>query len=170
VEPVSGLGLLGNSEPDFQLSFTNNLKWKNFELSVLCHWKKGGSNINLTNLLSDLFATSPDYDDKTLDPTGTLTNGPFRLKESGNTASVWVQDATYFRVREMALNYRLPNFIKGVSQIKVGLSAHNLINVFKYGSYDPEVSNFGIQAINSSVEVTPFPSSKSIHFNVSVTF
>ena len=170
VEPVSGLGLLGNSEPDFQLSFTNNLKWKNFEFSVLCHWKKGGSNINLTNLLSDLFGTSSDYDEKTLDPTGTLTNGPFRLKESGNTASVWVQDATYFRVREMALNYRLPDFIKGVSQIKVGFSAHNLINIFKYGSYDPEVSNFGIQAINSNVEVTPFPSSKSIHFNVAVTF
>jgi hypothetical protein len=81
-----------------------------------------------------------------------------------------VQDATYFRIREMALNYKLPDFIKGVSQIKVGVSAHNLINFFDYNSYDPEVSNFGISPINSTVEVTPFPSAKSIHFNVYATF
>ncbi|HEV2832161.1 MAG TPA: SusC/RagA family TonB-linked outer membrane protein, partial [Hanamia sp.] len=160
----------GNSEPDFQLSFTNTASWKNFELSVLCHWKKGGENINLTNFLSDLFGTSADYDSKSLDPTGELTNGPFRLKERATTASVWVQDATYFRVREMALSYKLPDFIKGVSLIKVGVSAHNLINFFEYNSYDPEVSNFGISPINSTVEVTPFPSAKSIHFNVSATF
>lgn len=170
IDPSSGLGLLGNSEPDFQLSFTNTVSWKNFELSVLCHWKKGGENINLTNFLSDLFGTSADYDSKSLDPTGQLTNGPFRLKERATTASVWVQDATYFRVREMALSYKLPDFIKGVSQIKVGVSAHNLINFFDYNSYDPEVSNFGISPINSTVEVTPFPSAKSIHFNVYATF
>ena len=51
-DPESGLVVFGDAEPDFQLSFTNTVNWKNFELSVLCHWKKGGNNINLTTLLS----------------------------------------------------------------------------------------------------------------------
>ena len=167
----SGLTVFGDAEPDFQLSFTNNVTWRNFELSVLCHWKKGGKNINLTTLLSDIFGTSPDYDKKSLDPTGQLANGPFRLNALGSTAEPWVEDASYFRVREIGLSYKLPpNLIKGISQIKVGFSGNNLFNHFKYNSYDPEVSNFGINAISSNVEVTPYPSSKSIHFNVYVTF
>ena len=170
-DPESGLAVFGDAEPDFQLSFTNNVTWKNFELSVLCHWKKGGKNINLTTLLSDIFGTSPDYDKKSLDPTGQLANGPFRLNALGSTAKPWVEDASYFRVREIGLSYKLPaNLIKGISQIKVGFSGNNLFNHFTYTSYDPEVSNFGANAISSNVEVTPYPSSKSIHFNVSVTF
>lgn len=170
-DPTSGLGVFGDAEPDFQMSFTNSVTYKNFELDVLCHWKKGGKNINLTTLLSDIFGTSPDYDKTTLDPTHQLANGPFRLTASNSTASPWVQDASYFRVREIGISYKLPaNIIKGVSQIKVGFSGRNLFNFFKYPSYDPEVSNFGTGAISSNVEVTPFPSAKSAHFNVSFTF
>jgi hypothetical protein len=170
-DPESGLGHFGDAEPDFQLSFTNNVTWKNFELTVLCHWKKGGRNINLSTLLSDIFGTSPDFDDKSLDPSGQKANGPYRLAALGTTAGPWVEDAGYFRVREIGLNYTLPaDLIKGISQVKVGVSGRNLLNSFKYSSYDPEVSNFGINAISSNVEVTPYPSSKSVHFNVSVTF
>jgi len=86
-------------------------------------------------------------------------------------ARPFVQDASYFRVREIGLNYRLPkDLIKGVSRITVGVSGRNLINSFKYPSYDPEVSNFGANAISSNVEVTPFPSAKSVYFNLSVAF
>jgi TonB-linked SusC/RagA family outer membrane protein len=169
-DPESGLALFGDAEPDFQLSFTNNVTWKNIELTVLCHWKKGGDNINLSTLLSDIFGTSPDYDDTNLDPTHQLNNGSFRLAALGTTVKPMVQDASYFRVREIGLNYKLPSgIIKGVSQIKIGVSGHNLFNHFKYSSYDPEVSNFGINAISSNVEVTPFPSSKSIHLNLSIS-
>jgi TonB-linked SusC/RagA family outer membrane protein len=170
-DPESGLGVFGDAEPDFQLSFTNNVTWKNFELTVLSHWKKGGKNINLTTLLSDIYGTSPDFDDKTLDPTGQRADGPYRLAALGTTAGPWVESATYFRVREIGLTYKLPDdLVQGINQIKVGFSGRNLFNSFKYNSYDPEVSNFGINAISSNVEVTPYPSSKSVHFNVSVTF
>ena len=170
-DPESGLAYFGDAEPDFQLSFTNNVTWKDFELTILSHWKKGGSNINLTTLLSDLSGTSPDFDDSGLDPTGQNANGPYRLGALGVSAGPWVESATYFRVREIGLTYRLPDdLIRGVSQIKVGFSGRNLINIFDYNSYDPEVSNFGINAISSNVEVTPYPSSKSVHFNVYVSF
>lgn len=171
VDPATGLAVYGDSEPDFNMSSYHSLTYKNFEFNVLMHWKKGGDNINLTTLLTDLTQTSPDYDKKTLDPTGQKTNGEYRIAISGTTVSPWVQDASYFRVREIGLSYRFPKAVfKNIADLRIGVSARNPINVFKYNSYDPEVSNFGTRAISSTVEVTPFPSSKSYHFNVTVNF
>ena len=77
VDPESGLGVFGDAEPDFQLSFTENVTYKNWEFSVLIHWKEGGKNINLSTLLSDIFGTSPDYDKISLDPAGVLPTDLF---------------------------------------------------------------------------------------------
>jgi outer membrane receptor protein involved in Fe transport len=171
VDPDTKLAVYGNGEPDFNLSNYNDLIVKNFELSFLVHWKKGGENINLTTLLSDIYGTSPDFDKKGLDPSGQKSNGDYRLSTLGSSARAWVEDASYFRLREIGLSYRLPRAIfKNIADVKIGVSGRNLINVFNYSSYDPEVSNFGSNAISSNVEVTPFPSSKSVHFNVNVTF
>lgn len=171
VDAESGLGVFGDAEPDFQMSFGENITYKRWEFSVLMHWKKGGENINLSTLLSDIFGTSPDYDKKSLDPTGAKNNGDFRLAALGTTARPWVEDAGYFRVREIGLSYRLPKaWFKNIADVKVGFSGRNLINKFKYNSYDPEVSNFGANAISSNVEVTPFPSAKSFNFEITVNF
>ncbi len=171
VDTTTGLAVYGNAEPDFNLSWYNTVTWRNFELAVLMHWKQGGDNVNLSTLLSDIGGNSPDYDKKSLDPTGQLANGPYRLAISGVTVRPWIEDASYFRVREIGLNYTLPaKWFRDIARVKVGISGRNLINVFDYNSYDPEVSNFGIDAIFSNVEVTPFPSAKSFHFNVSVIF
>jgi len=171
VDPESGLGVFGDAEPDFQLSFTENVTYKNWEFSALVHWKEGGKNINLSTLLSDIFGTSPDYDKISLDPAGVMANGPFRLKALGTTAAPWVENSGYVRIREIGLRYHLPKqWFKNIADVKVGFSGRNLFNWFKYNSYDPEVSNFGVNAISSNVEVTPFPSAKSFNFDVSVNF
>ena len=171
MDPVSGLAVYGDGEPDFNLSSYHNLALGNLELSLLMHWKRGGENINLTTLLSDIFGTSPDFDDFTMDPTKSKSNGAYRLAALGTTARPWVEDASYFRVREIGLSYTIPKTLfRNIAAIRLGLSGRNLINVFDYSSYDPEVSNFGIGAISSNVEVTPYPSSKSVHFNINVQF
>ncbi len=169
IDPSSGLALFGDAEPDFQMSFLQNLTYKNWEFSALLHWKQGGENINLTTLLTDLSKTSADFDKKTLDPSGKLSNGDYRLSTPG--ASTFIQKAGYVRIREIALNYHLPKiWFKDIADVKVGFSGRNLFNWFKYNSYDPEQSNFGSGAISSNVEVTPFPSAKSYNFNLTVIF
>ena len=167
----NGLKVFGNSEPDFQMSFNNALKYEQLEFNFLFHWKKGGSNINLSSLLSDIPGTSPDYDGTGLDPMNTLANGPYRLSQLGVSAAPWVEDASYLRLREIGLMYHLPNrWFDNKAKMRVGINARNLINIFDYNSYDPEVSNFGTDAISSSVEVTPFPSAKSYFFTLGATF
>lgn len=168
---ADGLRVWGDAEPDFNLSWSNNLSFGNFDLSFLFHWKKGGENINLTTLLSDLSGTSADYDEKTLDPANKLVNGDYRVSQLGSSAHVFIEDASYIRLREIGLTYRLPKaMFNDKAQVKIGISGRNLINIFDYNSYDPEVSNFGIRAISNAIEVTPFPSSKSLVFTVAATF
>jgi TonB-linked SusC/RagA family outer membrane protein len=167
----NGLRVFGNAEPDFQMAWNNALRYRDLEVNFLFHWKKGGENINLSTLLSDIFGTSPDYDDSGVDPTGTVANGPYRLSQLGVSAGAWVEDAGYLRLREVGVNYHLPSsWFKDKAKLRVGFSGRNLLNFFSYNSYDPEVSNFGTDAISSNVEVTPFPSAKSFFFTIGAKF
>lgn len=167
-----GFAVWGDSEADFNMSFNNSLTYKNLTFSFLMHWKEGGDGINLSTLLYDLGGLTWDYDDKTLDPTGAMTNGEYRLNGlNTGDASPWIEDNSYFRVREIGLYYRIPKTIfNDVADITVGFSGRNLINFFDYNSYDPEVSNFGNNVLVNAVEVTPFPSSKTYNFHIKANF
>ncbi|MCP4977183.1 MAG: SusC/RagA family TonB-linked outer membrane protein [Maribacter sp.] len=176
--PDTPVTVLGDAEPDFQISFNNDFRYKDFTLSFLWHWKKGGDNINLTKLLSDFGGTSADFDGFDVDPDGQIRNGDYRISNglfAGN-ARPFVEDASYLRLREIGLYYRIPTttldqwFSGVVSDVKIGFSGKNLINIFDYNSYDPEVSNFGGTGLSTGVEVTPFPSSKRYMFHLSVQF
>ncbi len=165
------LQIFGNAEPDFQLSWMNNMSFGNFDFNFILHWKKGGSNINLSTLLFDLNETTHDFDDMGLDPEGKLANGPYRLSVLGSNTDPYIEDASYIRLREIGLYYNLPaDLIPGASSLKIGFSGNNLINIFDYNSYDPEVSNFGNNGLSTGVEVTPFPSSKRWDFHVIAEF
>lgn len=175
-DAATGLSVFGNAEPDFQMSLINNLTYKNFELYFIWHWKQGYENVNLSTLLSDLSGTSPDYDDTGLDPSGQESNGDFRVNQLGVSAAPFVEDASYLRLRELGFYYNireesLQNFFGGfIKGIKVGFSGFNLVNIFDYNSYDPEVSNFGSDGLSTGIEVTPFPSSKRYYFHLNFTF
>ncbi len=177
-----GIGVLGNSEPDFQLSTINEINFlQNFSFRFMLHWKKGGDNINLSQLLNDLNQTSADYDD---DANGNgIKDGDDRNTAFGKgEAAGFVQDASYVRIREIGLYYQVPvPRNKYISAISIGASLNNWITWTKYNSYDPESSNFGSNTLStatsrgsnglsSGVEVMPYPASKRATFHFAVTF
>ena len=176
VNPETGrLTIYGDGQPDFQMSFFNQVNFlKNFDLTFLFHWNKGGENINLTNFLTDGGGTTPDWSGD-LDNDG-VPNGRDRTDQFGPGAARFIEDASYVKLREVGLYYSLPataveNTFKGfVSGIKLGVSGNNLLLWSDYSSYDPEVSNFGANPINANVEVTPFPSSRRMFFHLQVDF
>ena len=123
----TGAYILGNNQPDFQMSWNNEINFfKNFDFNMLWHWKKGGDNINLTEFLWDGGGTSPDWDDD--DNNDGTPNGRQRGLAPHNGADRWVQDATYLRLREAALYYTVPTsslnkwFNNKISRVKVGFS------------------------------------------------
>ncbi len=166
-----GLVVYGDAAPDFQMSFYNTLRFRNFEASFLLHWKKGGENINLSALLFDLNETTFDFDDSGLDPSGQLTNGPYRVSQLGVNTAPYIEDASYVRLREVGIYYNIPESVfNGVTKVRLGFSGRNLLNFFDYRSYDPEVSNFGANGLSTGVEVLPFPSAKRYNFHVRFDF
>jgi TonB-linked SusC/RagA family outer membrane protein len=170
--------VLGDAEPDFQMSWNNNIQFlNNFEFNFLFHWKKGGDNIQLSSLLTDFGQTSYDYDDD--DDGDGVVNGDQRINAlvSGiPDASQFVEDGSYIKLREVGLFYTFnTSDLSGVlgdaiKRIKVGFSGNNLFIISDYKSYDPEVSNFGNNGVSSGVEVTPFPSSKRLFFHLNIGF
>ncbi len=166
-----GFFVYGNAEPDFQMSWYNAINYKNFDLTFLWHWKQGGDNINLSTLLYDLAGTTWDYNDTDLDPNGALSNGAYRASQAFVNPDPYIEDAGYIKLREVGLFYTLPEgLIKYADNIKVGISGRNLINIFDYNSYDPEVSNFGNNVLANNVEVTPYPASRFVNLHLNVNF
>jgi hypothetical protein len=163
-----GVGKLGDAEPTFQMNTYNEITFFNkLSLRFLIHWKKGGDNVNLTNLENDFGGTSADFD-KVTNKAG-LPDGIYRITQVGVNAQEFVQDASYLRVREIGLYYTFNKPINYIRAIKIGVSLNNFITVTKYKSYDPEVSNFGT-GFSSGVDVDPYPATKRADFHISFDF
>jgi hypothetical protein len=163
---IGNEGVVGDATPDFQMSFSNDLTWKRLSFGFLFDWKQGGDVINLTEFLYDAGQNSVDY----------VGPGEERQRRFNDTANpetaVYVQDGSYLKLREVTLAYNVP---EGVAQrlfgssaryVRLSVSARNLLRFTGYRGLDPEVSNFGNQAIIRNIDVAPFPPSKSFFFSV----
>ncbi len=88
----------------------------------------------------------------------------------------YVQDASYLKLREVNLSYNLPNsftqslFGSSVRYARLSLAGRNLLRFTGYRGLDPEVSNFGNQAIVRNIDVAPFPPSRSFFFSIDLGF
>ncbi len=155
---------LGDTEPDFIMGFSNSLKYQDFTLSFLFHWQQGSDIINLTRFLYDAAGTSEDFE----------TGGRQRLTDRRANAGVYIEDASFVKLREVTLTYNLPkkwvSAIPKVQNARLSLSGRNLLTFTSYSGLDPEVSNFGNQAIARNIDVAPFPPSRSFWTSLDVGF
>ena len=163
----------GDRQPDFQMSLYNEITiMKNLDFTFLLHWQNGGKAINLSALLWDDGGTTPNW---SLDDDGDGTpNGLDRLLDwavDGNTGA-YIEETSYLKMREVALYYTFNKGIFGraIEKAKIGVSVNNMLLWTNYGSYDPEVSNFGTQPITGNIEVTPYPSSRRLFFHLKLDF
>ncbi|MDH5379930.1 MAG: SusC/RagA family TonB-linked outer membrane protein [Cyclobacteriaceae bacterium] len=171
-----GFTVYGDRQPDFQSSLFNEVTWKNFSFNFLLHYKKGGNNINLSALLWDDGGTTHNWNGDD-DGDGT-PNGLDRLLQwavDGDTGA-YIEESGYLKLREIGFYYTLnENILSGmfggsIDKVKIGVSGNNILISTPYGSYDPEVSNFGSLPIASSIEVTPYPSARRLFFHLNVEF
>jgi len=155
---------IGDTEPDFRMGFSNTLTYSAFSLSFLFDWQQGSDILNLTRLLYDGAGTSPDFE----------TAGRQRLVDRRRNAGVYIEDATFVKLREVTFMYNLPkqwvSAIPKVQSARLSISGRNLLVFTNYSGLDPEVSNFGNQAIARNIDVAPFPPSRSFWTSLDVGF
>jgi TonB-linked SusC/RagA family outer membrane protein len=162
-------GKVGDANPDFQMSFSNDIDFHAFTLGFLFDWKYGGDIINLTEFLYDITANSEDYT--------TPNGGADRINRFGaGFSDPYIQNGSYLKLREVNLSYNLPGqwtsrlFGGGVRYARLSLTGRNLFRVTPYRGLDPEVSNFANQAIVRNIDVAPFPPSRSFFFSIDLGF
>ena len=161
---------LGDAAPKFQMAFANELNVGAWRLYGLVDWKKGGDIINLTEFLYDAAGNTKDY---SADPNSA---GQRRINRwADGFTKEYIQDGSFVKVREISLAYRLPSgltqYLGGRTRsARLELSGRNLLTFTPYRGLDPEVSNFGNQAIARNIDVAPYPPSRSYFLTLDVEF
>jgi TonB-linked SusC/RagA family outer membrane protein len=166
---------IGDANPDFNMSFVSDLRFKALRLYGLLDWQHGGSIINLTKFLYDLGQNTADYADSITVGSLRTTVGANRLRVFGRQTGVYVEDASFMKLREVTLSLEVPaamvsRFGRGVRSAQLSLSGRNLLTFTDYTGMDPEVSNFGNQQIARNIDVAPFPPSRSFWLSMSLGF
>ena len=163
---VSAAAIIGDATPDYQMAFTNQVSFGPFSASALVDWKKGGDVINLTTFLYDASHNSADWN----------TGGSERFAKQGRDTRPYVEDGSFVKLREVSLSYRIPeSFVQRAfgGQLRtagISFSGRNLLMNSDYRGLDPEVSNFGNQALNRNIDVAPFPPSRSFFLSLDLGF
>ncbi len=163
-------GRAGDSNPDFRIGFSNDIRWKDVNLYFLFDWQQGGQIINLTKLLYDLGNNYFDCTDASDNPCGN------RLSTFGSDIkSTYVEDATFLKLREVTVSWDLPESIRnglwgGLRYARLTASARNLLTFTGYTGMDPEVSNFGTQPVGRNVDVAAYPRTRSFWFGFDLGF
>lgn len=165
--------VIGDANPDFKVGFISDFTWKNWSLHFLADWQQGSQILNLSTLLYDFGGVTEDFADPV--PNSDLTKGEARLAAFGTVAKTFIEDATFLKIREISVSYELPSStvrsLWGVfSGGRLTLSGRNLLTFTGYRGLDPEVSNFGNQAIARNIDVTPFPPSRSFFLTLDLRF
>jgi hypothetical protein len=171
---------VGDANPDFRMGFINEFRYSAFRLSSTVEWQQGGDIINLTGYLRDASQNTRDFDDPCTAATCNPgeTKGQHRLRVyPARTIKTWIEDGTFVKLREITLSYDVPTkflaksaALAGVDGMSLSLSGRNLVTLTNYSGFDPEVSQFGSQAIRTNVDVAPYPPSRSLWLNVNVRF
>lgn len=164
---------IGDANPTFRMGFSNDFTFGPFRVSSMLDWQRGSDVINLTKLLADLSSNSEDCN---VILEGGESACERRVRLWPTQTSVYVEDASFIKLRELSVSYDVPQhlvnrFLPGGGRFaRVSLSGRNLIRITDYTGMDPEVSNFGSQAIGRNVDVAPFPPSRSFWFSFELGF
>ncbi|RAW00933.1 carboxypeptidase-like regulatory domain-containing protein [Pseudochryseolinea flava] len=183
---------IGNPIPDYTLSLRPEVSYKDFKLSLLLEYQRGGDRWNGTQAALDFLGrskTSADlrntidyiFEGVTLDGQHNTTPVSFYNASHTFEENKWVrygftgvgeeyiEDASALRMTEVSLSYLAVNktsnhFIKQVT-LKIGV--RNLFVATPYSGVDPSTTLFGYTAANG-LDLFNVPATRSFNFVVNV--
>jgi len=200
INPATGRRQAGEAKtfgsvlPDWTAGMVNTFSYKGFSLSATVDVKWGGviksSTVEglqvgglVTETLRNREGTFIDTDGVLVDGAGNVTENNVPLLSAqdfwtslndNSVAAPYIFDASFVKLREVGISYTLPSkllentFIKGAT---FGVEGRNLALLYaKVPHIDPEASLFGSGADGFGVERASIPSTRSIGFNVRLTF
>ena len=191
--------ILGNSQPDWTGGIMNNFTYKNIRLSFLFETQQGHERYNQLANYQAAFGTAPYTLDRNTSKVfqGVLADG------SPNTQLVFlgqgigpdgrnygdgyyrdpvafrgitenfVEDASWVRLRNLSLSYKLPTQILGANVIKdatITFTGNNLLLWTKFSGFDPDASSFNSGSNADAFTGFSYPSVRSYLVSINLNF
>jgi hypothetical protein len=168
---------LGDANPKYLMGFGNDFTFGSWSLNTLLDYRHGGLVSNMTLQTFDEGQNTWDYDQPSPDTKIGATLGAYRynLWDGGNNTSVYLQDGSFLKVREVTLGYDLPESMvsklsaMNAKSARISLSGRNLFIISGYNGFDPEVNNGG-NFVARFVDLAPFLPSRSFYLSFDLGF
>jgi len=180
----------GNALPDWLGSINNSFSWKGISLSFLLEYKKGGDMFDVTmrNSIRNgvLKITENRYQQVVFDgikiSDGKANDIPVILDHNfyrntnffNNITDIILQDASWFRLRNVTLGYEIPKKLvektKWVKSINLGVTASNFLLWTPYSGYDPGSTAFSAGYNVYGYTGSNIPNFSSVIVNLNVNF
>lgn len=153
-----GFKIIGNVQPDWTGSVQNTFSYQNFSLSALIDVKRGGDLYNqvaafhasqgtlpITTNRDEEVEFSGVYPDGTPVDTTVVPGQDFYRNVYRRVAENFVEDASYVKLRNVQLTYRLPELVTTNTPLRggsIGVGASNILLWTPYDGFDPESRQF----------------------------
>jgi iron complex outermembrane receptor protein len=153
----------GSPQPKLLLGWTNNFRYKNFDLSLFFRGVFGNKIFNATR--ADLFNVSVATSNNiSVD----AANEKKKDTRAGFYSSRFIEDGSYLRLDNATLGYTINAAKYKIKQLRVYITANNLLVITGYKGLDPEVNQGGAAL---GVDYNNFyPKTRTFLFGVNVTF
>jgi len=165
---------IGNPNPKCIYGINTNFTYNQIDLAIDF---QGVAGVDVYNANMGLRYGSEnftkDFYDHRWHGAGTSTTYP-SVKIGGDqnylANSFYVQDGSYFRIRNLQLGYSFPQLITGklgITRFRLFADAQNPFNFFRYKGFSPEVGGGPTKA---GIDVNVYPLSATYRVGVNVTF
>jgi TonB-dependent starch-binding outer membrane protein SusC len=173
--------IIGSAQPDFFGGLTNTLTYRNFDFSFFFQFSYGNEMINFSN--TSLLNSGADIANnqsrealKRWRQPGDISSVP--KYEFGNTdnsrfSSRFVEDASYLRLKNVSLGYRVPERLLGrflVRSARIYASATNLLTFSPYTGADPEVNSLDGSTVAQGLDLYTFPQVRTLLLGLTIGF
>ncbi len=167
---------IGNTNPDFNVGFSNRFYFKNFSLYTLVDWQQGGDIYNFSKQLIYFNERHADQDNFAKQEKHiNYSNGASTIYNQSNPIDYFVEDGTYVKVREISLSYTLRDhalkktFGKHIDRVRISASGRNLFTFTNYTGWDPEVA-IGTNPTNFRLDEFSYPNFRSYTVSINIDF
>jgi hypothetical protein len=139
---------IGDSNADFSLGFSGQLRWGNLSVYALVGAQIGGHTYNRTKQRMYQWARSRDVD-QAGKPDALKKPAQYYafLYDGNNVNNQFVEPGGFVKLRELSIRYRLtPSQLRplarlGVRGVSIAVIGRNLFTATDYSGYDPEIGS-----------------------------
>ncbi|MEX2347594.1 MAG: SusC/RagA family TonB-linked outer membrane protein [Balneolaceae bacterium] len=167
---------IGNTNPNFNLSLSSTYTWKGLSIYGLLDAQIGGEVYNLTKQWLFRELRHGDIDQSGKSEADKKTTSYYSQLYNANTINEhFVEDATFLKLRELAVNYTFGNDQLGmlgntINRVRLGVVGRNLLTFTGYSGYDPEVSGRTGDASNYRIDAYMYPTFRTFTGVIEIAF